>query len=134
MSFRKWLVLTTFVMTVFCVTSLGSRSANAQGEFLHLPNYKVQLYYLYFDTDYHHWSTVYETSDPWTAELYRGYLQNAKNEGRLHQVARELSPGTSWRYICIDFRIVQETRRIPIYFDNVTVLKVKPKPRSIKRR
>ena len=134
MNFRKWLVLATFAMAASCVTSLGSRSATAQGDFIFVPKFKVQFYYVYWDTDNYHWSTIFETNDYRVAQRVRRYLQREKEAGRLNQVASELNGETSWRYICLDFRIVMETERIAVNFDRAPVLKIKPKPRSIKRR
>lgn len=98
------------VSAVFALTTLGAAPAQAQqpGQFQRI--YKVQVEYLFFDTDYTYWSTKLETTNRAEAEFLYGILLDAHEDGQLHQVA----PHSYWRYIPIDVRMIVEYE-YPIY-------------------
>lgn len=120
---KKFLFVAMFATAITCLSTLDHQSAKADNDFFYLPVYKVQIQYHYFDSNYYHWTTVKTTSDYFEAVGIIFWLDVQRERGRFQQAANQLYPDQYWRYIPVDYRLVFEMQRIPVYFDSVKTLK-----------
>ena len=116
---KKFLLAILFAAAATCLTSLDQKSAQADDDFFYLPIYKVEIQYVFFDTDYYHWRTAVTTSDYLEALGILFWLGVEDERGRFQDAAEQLQPGVYWRYIPVDYRLTFELQPIPIFFDNV---------------
>ena len=119
---KKFLFVAMFAAAITCLSTLDHKSAQADDDFFYLPIYKVQIKYIFWDTNYSHWTTVKTTSDYLDAVGTIFWLGVQRELGQFQQAADQLNPNVYWRYIPVDYRLVFEMQRIPVFFDSVKTL------------